>query len=76
MSNPAALEWGKGDRKTNSALKTKVSYPEDSVLALTAEQTCRAGKPHVLFQLQIAPQRQVFQIPLPAMRCPCPMALL
>lgn len=76
MSNPAALEWGEGDPKTNSALKTKVSFPDDSVLALTAEQTCRAGKPQVLSQVQIAPQGQVFQIPLPAVRCPWPMALL
>lgn len=48
MSNPAALQWGKGDPKTKSALTTSVSYPEGSVLALPAEQTCRAGKPQVL----------------------------
>lgn len=77
MSHPTALEWGEGDPNTNSALKTEGSYPEGSMLALTAAQTCRVGKPQVLlFQLQIAPQRQVFHIPLPAVRWPQPMALL
>lgn len=56
MSNPTAVEWGEGDPKTNSTLKTEGSYPEGSVLALTAAQTCRVGKPQLLlFQLQIAP---------------------
>lgn len=44
MSNPTALEWGEGDPKTNSALKTAGSYPEGSVLALNCSTNLQSRK--------------------------------